>query len=297
MINHVVAARLTTLLAAAVWSGSTIPSYSEEPAPAPQVSEFLAVGTGSPKESLCGPEQATEPCVAVPVFIKGVAPDGTEQRLTVDYRVGSNLIQSVKADFGETTPVVLRNLKKALEVGAKDPAPAVKVASRTVLPSVAARIPYHLNPGVKMPLGVEAKVAALAHATRERTGKKITITSGTRNAVRQAAAMRTKIALGENLTKLYANKTAVKEVIYAYEQAKAAGYGKEDVTNAMAQVIEQQVDQGVYLSNHLKEGAVDIRTRDLSYREKLAILQTVKQIPGMRALDESTPPHIHLDVL
>jgi hypothetical protein len=268
-------ARISMLLAAAVWTASSIPGFSEDAPTPPAIASFVAVGTGSPKQSECLPAENPAPCVAVPVFIKGIGEDGAEQRLTVDYLVGADLVDKVREDFGATTPVMLRKIQHSLSVGAKAKVPEVKIACKTALPKVAAKVPYTMNSGVKMPLKVETKVAQLAQATRNRIGKKITITSGTRDAARQAEAMRVKISLGENLLHLYANKSAVNEVLHAYRQAKVSGQGKVGVTNAMAQVIEGQVERGVYLSNHLKQGAVDIRSRDLSHRDKTALLQAV----------------------
>jgi hypothetical protein len=56
------------------------------------------------------------------------------------------------------------------------------------------------------------------------------------------------------------------------------------------------MDRGVFISAHLRAGAVDIRNRDMTVTEKRALVAAVSEVGGVTALEESRPPHYHLQV-
>lgn len=286
-------ARTTTLVVALMSTGLAYRGFTQEVTPQPAIAEFTALGTGSPKSTTCENSESTDPCVAVPVFIKAKDAAGETQAMTVDYVVGSDLVGKVRQDFGDTTTVLLRNLQGSLRSGVHDQNPTVQEACKDLLPAIDAGVPYKVNDGVVMPVRVEKKLAQVAENAQNLIGRKIVVTSGTRTPTKQAVAMRTKMSLGENLRGLYANKRAIGEVLWAAHVAKATHQSPVD---AMANAIAGQVQNGVFISNHLREGAVDIRTRDLSHTERQAVLQAVNMVPGVRAMNEDTPPHFHLDI-
>jgi hypothetical protein len=64
----------------------------------------------------------------------------------------------------------------------------------------------------------------------------------------------------------------------------------------MAMVIQRQIDAGVFISSHLRQGAVDLRSRDLTAFEKKVVRMAAVE-EGARVALETTPPHFHLEVL
>jgi len=58
-------------------------------------------------------------------------------------------------------------------------------------------------------------------------------------------------------------------------------------------VISAQIVRGVYISKHLKAGAIDIRTKFLSDAEISRILDIADR-HGVRAIREDIPKHIHM---
>ena len=59
--------------------------------------------------------------------------------------------------------------------------------------------------------------------------------------------------------------------------------------------IDKQIGKGVYLSKHLKKGAVDVRIRDMTSSEKEAFKKAVKDVADSVIL-ETIPPHFHLQL-
>jgi hypothetical protein len=148
-----------------------------------------------------------------------------------------------------------------------------------------------------MPVKIEKTVAQFAKQAAARIQRPIVVTSAARTPQSQAEALRTKIAMGDNIMKLYRDKQSAYAVLLAYKQAKHAGASKAQVVEQMAEVIESQVDQGVFLSNHLREGAVDIRTRDLTNWQRKQLIAAAEEVPGVhKTILESIPPHLHIEI-
>jgi len=155
---------------------------------------------------------------------------------------------------------------------------------------------FRALPDVTLADAVADKVDAIDDAYARRTGKHLTVTSGTRDPARQAKAMYKMLRLGGDPIRLYRNKEAAREIKRAYDEARAAGKSPDAVVGAMHGVIEGQITRGVYISAHLRAGAVDIRSRDMSKSQKKAFVAAVAEVKNVSLLEESTPPHFHLQI-
>jgi hypothetical protein len=245
----------------------------------------------------CSESLTAEGCFAVPVAVQGSDANGKPTTVVTQYAVGPNFVDQIKKDFADSANVVLRQLRPTLQNAAHTGDLEVKKTSLMALAEINAAVPYFVQPGIKMPLKVEKKVAEIAKKQYAKSGRPIVITSGTRTPESQADAMRTKLSMGDNVMRLYRNKRAVASIVHAYKEAKHWGVSDEQVTEHMANVIEKQVQKGVFISSHLKSGAIDIRTRDLSPEERHELVATVQNTPGVvRSIQESIPPHLHLEL-
>ncbi len=152
---------------------------------------------------------------------------------------------------------------------------------------------YVVSADVTLAPNVEAKVQEIAARYHAKTGKRLTVTSGTRSPMAQAKAMHTKLELGDNVIGLYANKGAIREIVAAYEGES----GAMAQVAAMAATIEKQQADGVYISRHMREGAVDFRSRDMNASDKRALRDAIEQVSGVDTfIEEHKPPHFHLEV-
>jgi LysM repeat protein len=110
----------------------------------------------------------------------------------------------------------------------------------------------HATPKFRMKSGIDvsgvtARANALAKEIKAKTGVDLLVTSGRRPAARQAAAMANNYA--NNTAPSYANKSAEAEVKAAW---KSGG------VPAMTRVLENQMKNGIYLSNHMKSNSIDV---------------------------------------
>ena len=155
---------------------------------------------------------------------------------------------------------------------------------------------YSLLPEVKLAPAIEGKLAQIAEAFFRRTGKPLVVTSGTRDPERQAEAMHELLRLGVDITKLYRNTRAAAEIARAFQEARAAGKPPAAAVRDLAAVIRRQIERGVFVSAHLRAGAVDVRNRDMSAAQRRAFLEGVAEVGGVAVLDEEAPPHFHLQL-
>jgi len=139
---------------------------------------------------------------------------------------------------------------------------------------------------------VKIKIKKIADAYHTATTKKITITRGTASASSQADAMYGKLIGGDKLT-VYTDQVSAKEIKKAYDDGKAAKKTKAVIVKDMTAVIEAQIKKGKYISKHLRAGAVDVRSKDMSATEKTAFKKAAKGI-ATKVILETTPPHFHL---
>jgi hypothetical protein len=155
---------------------------------------------------------------------------------------------------------------------------------------------YAMLAGVALSLAVAAKVEQIDEAFFARTGKRLVITSGTRDAARQAKAMYKVLSLGGDIIRLYKNKAAATEIKQAYDSGRAGGKTPDDVVTAMYEAIRGQMSRGIYISAHLRAGAVDIRNRTMSQSEKKSFATSVADMEDIRMIEEFSPPHFHVQI-
>ncbi|KYF73423.1 MULTISPECIES: hypothetical protein [Sorangium] len=179
---------------------------------------------------------------------------------------------------------------------AEDAPPATAASRRATSADPDEERRYVLLPGVALAPVVEEKVAEIADAYFRRTGKELVVTSGTRDPERQAEAMHELFRHGADVLGLYKDKAAAREIKSAYEEGLSADQPPEALIEALEHVIRAQIDRGVFISAHLREGAVDVRNRDMTPAEKRAFLDGVEEVGGVLALEESRPPHYHLQI-
>lgn len=133
----------------------------------------------------------------------------------------------------------------------------------------------------------------------KKTGKKFNVNSGTRTPYRQAEAMFIVIQSGDSNLSLY-NRDRVNPILDAYKTSKAAGKSREEIIQAMTAVIQDQVNNKIYISNHLKAGAIDIdingegEIAPMSSTEKKIMIEIAIKVTGGQAFEEKSPPHIHI---
>jgi hypothetical protein len=168
------------------------------------------------------------------------------------------------------------------------------IGERDVAPAELQR--FTLLPGVALPASVQRKVAAIADLYFRHTRKPLVVTSGTRDPARQAEAMHELFRHGADVLGLYKDKEAAKEIKGIYERGASTEQPVEVVLAAMTRGILAQIERGVFISAHLRRGAVDVRSRDMSPEEKRAFLDGVEAVGGVVAMEESRPPHYHLQI-
>lgn len=154
---------------------------------------------------------------------------------------------------------------------------------------------YEVLPDVSLPTKVEERIRAVAEKYRKSTGKSITVTSGTRSAASQADVVYDKIAAGDDVVKLYKNKTAVLELKRIFDDGKAAKKDRSTIVDEMAAAIRAQIKRGIFISAHLRAGAADIRSTDMSAADKRRFIEA-SEVGGVSVMLEATPPHFHLQL-
>jgi len=179
---------------------------------------------------------------------------------------------------------------QALSGGAPPAEPQV------VAPGAAGGTRYQTLPEVTLSPEVERKIARIAEAYHRRTGKELVLTSGTRDVARQAEAMYELLRLGTDLSKLYRNRAAARELSDVFRAGQAARKGPKQVITELERVLSAQVARGTYVSAHLRAGAVDVRSRGMSVADKRAFVAGVEEVGGAEVIEELEPPHFHLEL-
>jgi hypothetical protein len=114
------------------------------------------------------------------------------------------------------------------------------------------------------------------------------VNSGTRTPEQQAAALKTKRDMGDNLYKLYRADYIVKELMAA-----------PNTVAGMAPIIRKWANKGVYMSRHMRGDALDFsiwRGGKLTKRQIDTVMAAAKRL-GAKAIYESKPPHIHVEAI
>ena len=140
---------------------------------------------------------------------------------------------------------------------------------------------YTIKLGVILSIEVKRKVKIIADKYFLKTGKDIVITSGSTTSLSQAEAIYGKLVSGDKLT-LYKDQSAAKEIKKIYEDAILANKSKN-----------QQIRERRFLSQHLKQGAVDIISRDMTIAEKSDFKKAATGVAAVVIL-ETVPPRFHL---
>lgn len=157
---------------------------------------------------------------------------------------------------------------------------------------------YHAWSGVEMDSFLEGNTNRLAKDFYFTSGVKfqepvrITLTSGIRSSDSQARAMFNKF-LGGGDYKLYTNRVAAKEIYDRYQEGMDRGLSHGEVMTEMRYVIEEQMFRGVFISKHLTNLAVDVRSRIMSAAQKELFMAVARRHVDVIIL-EKIPPHFHL---
>lgn len=144
------------------------------------------------------------------------------------------------------------------------------------------------------------KQRAFLDRLHEETGLYYYVTSGIRTPRDQARALLRKLELGETVNDLLA--------LYKRDDLVRELAGVPQTEEAWADVIEEQISRGDYLSSHLgteKWGgeALDLRSAgggegavgQLSTKQQQTTVNAIQQL-GARPVVEGTPPHIHVEL-
>jgi hypothetical protein len=154
---------------------------------------------------------------------------------------------------------------------------------------------YEVLPDVNLPEKVEERIKIVAEKFHKATGKSLVVTSGTRSAAGQAEVIFDKLAAGDDVVKLYKNKTAALELKRIYDAGKAAKEDRGAIVDEMTDAIRAQIKKGVFISAHLRAGAADVRSTDMTTSEKHRFVEAT-EVGGLSVMLESTPPHFHLQL-
>ena len=146
-----------------------------------------------------------------------------------------------------------------------------------------ARLPAGVTGNTGLVLN-EGQVSFVRRLRRALPGVPLHVTSATRTPERQAAALVEKRKLGEDLRKLYRSNPDIADALMR----------APNTTAGMAAVIRRYMNQGRYLSRHMRGDAFDLRSRNLTAAQRNQIIATAQQM-GAKAIYETRPPHIHIE--
>ncbi len=131
------------------------------------------------------------------------------------------------------------------------------------------------------------------------TGEGLVVTSGVRKPKEQASLMYEKAERDASaLSSLYSNPDLLGPIVKAYEEKTEAGAGKQATIDAMAAVIQDQVNQGKRISSHLSGRAFDVRNNTMSGCEKEAFEKVFRVVFVSAKLIKTEPgsePHFHVE--
>ncbi|MBW8754446.1 MAG: hypothetical protein JF595_09885 [Sphingomonadales bacterium] len=211
-------------------------------------------------------------------------PDGSAAR-------GSSAsMASRQANGGKPYParIDLRNGAKPYPVRVDAPVArpqrtGVKPAAQKI--SAPPAIRFDSCPGLDLSAQVIVKANSLSDSIQATTQYRIMVTSGRRGADRQAEAMYDNYA--DKTSKRYADVSAERDVKRAFDQGRNAGKGRDEIIDDMAEVLKAQVSRGVYISRHMRSGAIDIRT------PPARVLQAIRNHPSVQSVLVEND-HIHI---
>lgn len=197
--------------------------------------------------------------------------------------------------FGASAPLAERALAEAFDRIEEDAPASVRAAAERERPRLHERLAYAVNAGVVLDRAPEEAIRAIAEQLLERTGHRLTVTSGSRTPAGQAEAMIDKLRAGDDLVRLYKDKDSAKAIVAAYRACKREKLSKQATLERVTAVIDEQVARDVYISEHLRAGAIDVRSRNMSRKTKAAFREIVAA-SGATLLEETRPPHFHVQL-
>jgi len=118
------------------------------------------------------------------------------------------------------------------------------------------------------------------------------VTSGARTSQSQAEAMYGKLSGGGNLS-IYKNQIAAKEIKKVYDDGVLEKNNKIQIIKNIKAIIDKQIKNKTYISKHLKNGAVDVRSRDMSPGDKTKFRKAASGT-AFTVILETVPPHFHI---
>lgn len=145
------------------------------------------------------------------------------------------------------------------------------------------------NRGLDITAGTVARTNALYDSVLAETGHALHVTSGRRGPERQAAAMYDNFA--DNSSPTYRNRAAFNEVRAAYISGREAGLGRAAIVDRMADVLQAQVDRGVFISRHMSDRAIDIRMPPAGSRA--AVVAAIRDNPAVQSVGVEDD-HLHI---
>jgi hypothetical protein len=212
--------------------------------------------------------------------------------------VDANLFGRVKAKVGgrldsRANKLLAQALRKGLQSSSQTVRTGVGEAYIAVAESQGWRC-VNFAAGVKVPKGKRRSLQRVGCAFFAQVKRPIFITSGTRSVHEQAVALDKKIRAGDNRLGVYKNRSAANELLSAWKRAGSQGV-KAQVA-AIEKVLRDQMARGIFVSQHLKAGAVDVRSIDMGGGQKKALRVAAKTVDGLRMIEEKKPPHFHLEL-
>ncbi len=201
-------------------------------------------------------------------------------------------------DFAPAPGLLYSDVPQPLStpVAAAPPPPEKSTAAKnSVPPSKRQRQPAKSGPAASRKSKKPASshpVSTLRRDYRKKTGDELIVTSAGRTPGRQAAAMYFNFVkyTSDRVVAGYRNKRAAGEIAEAFEENRRS---PRRAIAAMTVIITRQVNDGVFVSNHLRGKAVDLRSWG-PHRARLKPLREIAQARGWRVLVE--PSHIHVDL-
>lgn len=158
------------------------------------------------------------------------------------------------------------------------------------------RSSYEILPDVNLPSRVEDKIKILADRYKKHTGKSLVVTSGTRDAPSQAEVIFDKLESGDDIVKLYRNKGASLELVHLFMVGRGEHKDRSTIVATLTEAIRAQMKRGVFISAHLRAGAADVRSSDMTANEKQEFVMAAGSVGGVSVMLESTPAHFHLQL-
>lgn len=169
---------------------------------------------------------------------------------------------------------------------APDPyAPAYGAFGATAFPAI---------PGVSLDSGVELNedmhtfLSALRSKVSTSTVPTIYVTSGIRSASAQASALSKKIAAGSTLNDLFQ--------LYSDDEQVQAIWNARSSVSAMASILQGYMNQGRFMSRHMRGDALDFSGSRHSETQRKAIGEAARSL-GAEVVYESKPTHVHVENL